>query len=483
MKWRHPLSVMLMGAMVSLVIAAVVVLVAGEGRSGSASGPAVSTAGSAAPIDPLPTAQGPEALPDLRVATEAVIRSNFPDPEMIKVGNTYYAYATNVGGKNLPLATASAPEGPWTLLEPDGLPRLGSWAEAGSTWAPDVSVRTDGRFLLYYTARSRKARMQCIGAAVATVPTGPFTPVGAGPLICPTTYGDSIDAASFVDTDGSRYVLYRSGLSPKKRSTAAIYLQRVSGDGLTLRGAPVRILVQGPSDRILVEAPALVRRQNGYALLYSTDVFYSAGYRTNYATATTITGPYRRGPKPLLSTQVFGKKIVGPGGADVLHDPTGDRIVFHGITEFLPRNTVIRAMYVTDLAWSNGLPAVRGATARYEAESGRLVRSQIRQDVSGASGGRAVGYLDREGSQVDIKVFAPAAGGYSLRIGHANRSPGDVRQTLVVNGVPAMVVPYAKADGGTWRRTTIGVTLAAGWNALGFQHLTGSADLDYVELS
>src|SRR2546422_3302677 len=36
-----------------------------------------------------------------------------------------------------------------SILAADGLPRLGKWAKAGKTWAPDVTRRKDGKFLLY----------------------------------------------------------------------------------------------------------------------------------------------------------------------------------------------------------------------------------------------------------------------------------------------------------------------------------------------
>src|SRR5690349_13650464 len=76
---------------------------------------------------------------------------DFPDPDVSKFGNTYYAYATNQG-KNLPWASAPDPDGPWTFQSTDALPTLGAWAKTGRTWAPDVSRRADGKYLLYYTA-------------------------------------------------------------------------------------------------------------------------------------------------------------------------------------------------------------------------------------------------------------------------------------------------------------------------------------------
>src|SRR5947209_6758625 len=71
----------------------------------------------------------------------------------------------------------------------DALPTLPGWVayDGGSgsydVWAPDVSRRDDGTYLLYYTARDTSG-MQCIGAATASTPAGPFAPVGTQPLVC-----------------------------------------------------------------------------------------------------------------------------------------------------------------------------------------------------------------------------------------------------------------------------------------------------------
>ena len=86
----------------------------------------------------------------------------------------------------------------------------GAWARGGLTWAPDVSQRADGRYLLYYTAHSIAINRQCIGAALASSPLGPFEPVGTGPLVCDAGDAGDIDPSSFVDTDGRRYLLYKN---------------------------------------------------------------------------------------------------------------------------------------------------------------------------------------------------------------------------------------------------------------------------------
>src|SRR5690606_7095325 len=132
--------------------------------------------------------------------TNPVHDANFPDPGAIRVGATWYAYGTNGGGANVPLLT-SADLVTWTPRG-DALPHLGSWAEPGHTWAPEVIQVTGDRFALYYTARSAKTGRQCVGVAIAPRPEGPFTDDAPEPLICQADEGGSIDASPFRDADG-----------------------------------------------------------------------------------------------------------------------------------------------------------------------------------------------------------------------------------------------------------------------------------------
>jgi beta-xylosidase len=97
--------------------------------------------------------------------TNPVYRGDFPDPFVLKVGDTYYAYATKGAGKQVQTSTSK------DLVHweagPDALPKVGSLGFNGETWAPEVLRRGDDSYVLYYTAN------KCIGRAVAREPLGP----------------------------------------------------------------------------------------------------------------------------------------------------------------------------------------------------------------------------------------------------------------------------------------------------------------------
>ena len=487
---RRPLLVLAAGALVSVLIAVAGAL-AGAGPRGSGTAPRPGPP-SGPPAAPPGTATGPDAPPAQqpmnadRPEPRPALDSNFPDPEVLRVGDRYYGYATNDGGANVPVATAPSPTGPWTRTDHDALPALPPWAEPGRTWAPDVSPRGDGSYLLYFTAGRRGTDDQCIGAAVGTSPTGPFTPDARGPLAC-RDGKDVIDPAAFTDTDGTRYVLYKQEGDGKK-APGGLYLLRVTPDGLHPAGRPTLLLTRSGDEPILIEAPALVKRDGRYVLFYAAGVFYSADYQTRYATATTITGPYTKAAGPLLSTKGYGEQITGPGGADVVHDGTDSYLVFHGITRFLGGDSVQRSMYVAQLGWAaNSAPVVRGSPVRYEAENGRVYGARVLHRVAGASGGAVVGYIDNAQCLVDLDVYAPAAGAYLVKIRYANRTPGGDRpaeHVLTVNGAAPVAVSYPPAGSSSqWKDTTVEVGLRAGWNVLRLAYGSGFAELDHIEVS
>lgn len=285
-------------------------------------------------------------------ASKLVIDGDFPDPDVLRDGGTYYAYSTNSTHGNVPTATAPAPAGPWRR-GPDALPRPGSWAtpNAGLIWAPDVSKRPDGSYLMYYTARDTASGRQGIGVARAGTPQGPFTPAGDGPLVCPADQGGAIDAASFTDTDGAHYLLYKNDGNAIGADTW-LHLQRVSDDGAGLQGAPVRLLKQDRSEETaLIEAPTLLRHQTTYVLMYSAGHYDDGSYFTGYARSAALTGPYTKSRRPLLSSRSTG--LTGPGGQHVVGDGEQDWLVHHAVLE---RDPLVRGMYVRELNWEGDTP-------------------------------------------------------------------------------------------------------------------------------
>jgi beta-xylosidase len=294
--------------------------------------------------------------------TNPVYRSNFPDPGVIRVDGTYYAYGTNGPHGNIPLLT-STDLVHWTG-KGDALPSVGPWAQSGYTWAPEVMRTAAGRFVLYYTARSAATGRQCVGRAIAHQPAGPFVDEAAGPLVCQADQGGSIDASPFTDTDGSAYLYWKNDGNAVGAPTH-LYVQRLTPDGLGLTGEPVVLLTDDqPWHGHVIEAPQLVRRDGRYYLFYSANAYDSDAYAVGYARCETPLGPCHDAPEnPILRTNAAAH---GPGHSYVIDGPDGRTwILYHA----WPPGAVGsedpgRLLWVDRLDWVDGRPVVHGPEAK-----------------------------------------------------------------------------------------------------------------------
>ena len=272
--------------------------------------------------------------------TNPVYNRDFPDPFVLKVGKTYYAYATNGNGSNVQTAT-STDLVHWTP-GPDALPKLGRWDFPGATWAPEVLARRNGTYVLYYTASSGT---QCIGRGVARRPLGPFVDSFNGALVCQKRDGGSIDP----DPYGGYLYWKNDGNSIGKRTH--IWAQKLSPDGLHLLGPRRSIEV---NDKVwegrVVEGPEMRRRGGRYYLFYSGGSYNDDSYAVGYATCKGPLGPCVDAPEnPILKS---GCGARGPG-----HNTfAGPWIVYHA---WNPAHTK-RQLWISRLDWRNGKPVVRG---------------------------------------------------------------------------------------------------------------------------
>ncbi|TPX09679.1 uncharacterized protein E0L32_009152 [Thyridium curvatum] len=288
-----------------------------------------------------------------------LLHRDFPDPSIIQdtAGDgTWYAVATASGNKQVQVASAPKPEGPWTYLDRDLLPDPGPWTTGKNTWAPDLRVLGKNKYVLYYSGKTKR---HCVGAATATSILGPYTPQ-AQPIACPEDKGGAIDPSGINDDrNGRRYITYKvdgsaigtggeCGNGDEPIVPTPLMLQEVStADGFTKIGAPVQLLDRIAEDGPLIEAPQIVRVADGtYILFYSSHCFNSANYDVKYATAADIRGPYKRAGT-LLKTGSLGMSSPG-GGTSIVG---GGYMVLHANCDAGGSG---RCMYGVKWTWSNG---------------------------------------------------------------------------------------------------------------------------------
>jgi arabinan endo-1,5-alpha-L-arabinosidase len=428
------------------------------------------------------------AAPSAAVASGPVIDQNFADPDVMKVGGTYYAYATNSDGRHIKWAT-STDLVTWSVQATDALPTLGAWADPDwsfppggpgdhGVWAPEVFAIGPKSFVMWYTAHDRASGQQCIGAATATAPGGPFVPRDTT-LVCTPETGGVIDASSYTE-DGRRYILWKNDGNCCAQDTW-LHLQQVTVNGLRRTGVETELIKQNkPFEGILVEAPTLWKHNGTYVLFYSANFFGNGSYLSSYATSTRLRGPYTKAAAPLMTTDAFAGSVRGPGGQDIVTGPDGqDRIIFHG---WNPGFTY-RAVYSQRLDWQGGRPIVEGAKVRYEAEDAAFTRANARY-ATGASNGAVVGGIDFADSRVTFTVYVPRAGTYRLSTRYANGSDaGAASHTLFVNDTAAGTVDYPALGWDNWQVTERDVTLRKGNNTISYGKGANFAEIDAIDVA
>lgn len=125
----------------------------------------------------------------------------------------------------------------------------------------------------------------------------------------------------------------------------------MESDGVTFANEPITILNRTESDGPLVEAPSLIRSDDGlYFLFFSSGCTRAPTYDVKYAWAHNITGPYTRAPHTLLRTSNWG--LSAPGSVDVSRGGDGQvHMAFHARVDTTFGK--VRAMFTTELRFDN----------------------------------------------------------------------------------------------------------------------------------
>jgi hypothetical protein len=279
---------------------------------------------------------------------------DFPDPDVVRLGASYFGYATNSATGNVQMIESSDLVR-WTVLG-DALPHLPSWARAGGTWAPGVFT-LNGSDLLYYAAIDQSTGKECISEAVAAQPQGPFVDSSGAPLVCQVDQGGSIDPSPFVDATGTPYLTWKT--IGGNGHPATIWSQQLSADGGALVGPGPTALLQ-PTQRwegSVVEGPFMLPWFGHYYLFYSANDWNTADYAIGVATCQGPTGPCS---KPFDHAIVASDgSLVGPGGPSLVADPQGGLwIAFHGWLPSAVGYPHSRLLFIRPVSFVNQLPVV-----------------------------------------------------------------------------------------------------------------------------
>jgi beta-xylosidase len=218
-----------------------------------------------------------------------VIAGDFPDPSVIRVGDTYFV-----------AATSSEWGPPYRLYESNDLINwkyigglfkdMPSWT-MGSYWAPELYY-CDGTYFVYYTARRKSDKKSFIGVATTRNIREGFTDQG---LIVEWT-NEAIDAF-VIEIKGERYITWKAyGLDNGR--TIEILGAKLSDNGLKMTGEVFTILSAERDNWEAggIEGQCLVEHDGFIYMFYAGNSCCgrNCNYQTGVARAKSITGPWEK---------------------------------------------------------------------------------------------------------------------------------------------------------------------------------------------
>ncbi|MFT4264814.1 MAG: family 43 glycosylhydrolase [Nocardioides sp.] len=254
------------------------------------------------------------------------------DPSVVKAKSGFVIVGT---GTNVSRAVAG--NGLNFRAADPALARKPAWARTGAMWAADVQ-KVGKHWLLYFAApvAGLKSSSRCIGVAVASSPTGTFTPLDDRPLVCPA--GAAVPAAedrptdlpsshgdidpSFVIMGGRPYLAYKTDGIP-----SSIRLLPLTADGAHAAGPSYEILRSAG----VVENPVIFHHGKVWFLLTSEGSYTSCDYRTVWRRTLTPLASWQ-GATAHVMLNFHKQRICGPGGADVVTSKGKTLVYFHGWT-------------------------------------------------------------------------------------------------------------------------------------------------------
>ncbi|EPQ28115.1 uncharacterized protein PFL1_04442 [Pseudozyma flocculosa PF-1] len=276
------------------------------------------------------------------------------DPTMVKVGGTYFLYAT-APGISIKTSTDRTNFRDAGLAFPNGLPWCDSYTESSrNIWAPEVKYMNN-QFYLYYSCSSFGSRHSATFLATSkTGLSGSWTNKGK---VYSTEQGsnfNAIDPALLVDGGKAWLTLGSFG--------SGIYQIPVNPSTGLAASTSLTHIAQRTAEGTAIEG-AFILKQGGYYYLFAAFGKCCQGasstYRVVVGRSSSPTGPFA--DKSGVSMLQGGGTVIldshgsihGPGGASAFQDSDGTVLVYHYYA-----NDGSARLGINKLDFSRGWPVV-----------------------------------------------------------------------------------------------------------------------------
>jgi xylan 1,4-beta-xylosidase len=231
-------------------------------------------------------------------AQRAVIRGDFADPSVIKVGNTYYAAATSSNWAPAFPIMKSKDLQSWQQTG-SIFPDLTSWADF-YYWAPELNY-DNGKVYVYYTAHKKGGNL-CVGVASADSPEGPYK--DHGPLVC--QQAGSIDGFPMRDENNKLHLIWKEDGNSVGKPTP-IWIQEINEARTELIGQKKELFRNDAKwEANLVEGVCIIKNHDYFYAIYAAAGCCGPGctYATGIARSKKLMGPWEKfSQNPILTGQ------------------------------------------------------------------------------------------------------------------------------------------------------------------------------------
>ncbi|MCF0052611.1 family 43 glycosylhydrolase [Dyadobacter sp. LJ53] len=283
----------------------------------------------------------------LSIAQRAVVRGDFADPSVIKVGDTYYTTATS---SNWAPAFPIMKSKDLINWEQTGsiFPDLTAWADF-YYWAPELTY-DNGKVYVYYTAHKKGGNL-CVGVASADSPEGPFR--DHGPLVCQEV--GSIDGFPVRDENNKLHLIWKEDGNSVGKPTP-IWIQPINEERTALTGEKRELFRNDtPWEANLVEGVSVIKNNGYFYAIYAAAGCCGPGctYATGVARAKKLMGPWEKfSGNPILSGQ--GDWMCPGHGTAVVHQGK-NYLMYHAYdrasNKYTGRQALIRRFEFTADNW------------------------------------------------------------------------------------------------------------------------------------
>ncbi|HEY1113862.1 MAG TPA: family 43 glycosylhydrolase [Chitinophagaceae bacterium] len=240
-------------------------------------------------------------------AQQLVLPGDYPDPSVVKIGDTYWASATTSNWmpaypllKSKDLVNWQTTGAVFNVLP--------SWVDY-YFWAPEITY-DNGKVYIYYSAHKKDGNL-CVGIASADRPEGPYK--DHGPIICQPV--GSIDAFPMRDKDGKLYMIWKEDANSVRKPTP-IWIQELNEERTALVGEKKELFRnEAPWEANLVEGVSMIRHDDYFYAFYAAAGCCGAGcsYQSGIARAKSLLGPWEKYANNPILTNEGGWKCPGHG--------------------------------------------------------------------------------------------------------------------------------------------------------------------------